>query len=222
MCGRYTLSSQRLTTIEARLGQSFPELQARYNITPSQLVPAVRWANGRYELASLKWGLLPAWAKEAKFSYSTINARAETVDAKPAFRTAFRRQRCLIPADGFYEWVEIAGRKQPYYIQLKGHEVFAFAGLWEHWSGPEGEAIESCTIIVTDANQAIRPIHDRMRVILPPASYSEWLAPDTRMDVLKQLLKPCDSEAVELYPVSQKVNSPRNDGPDLIERVDGA
>jgi putative SOS response-associated peptidase YedK len=136
MCGRYTLSSQRLTTIEARLGQSFPELQARYNITPSQLVPAVRWAEGRYELASLKWGLLPAWAKEAKFSYSTINARAETVDTKPAFRTAFRRQRCLIPADGFYEWVEIAGRKQPHYIQLKGHEVFAFSGLWEHWSGP--------------------------------------------------------------------------------------
>lgn len=219
MCGRYTLSSRRLATLEQRLGQSLPEVQPRYNIAPSQLVPAVRQMDGQYQFAMLKWGLLPAWAKDPKLGYSTINARAETVDTKPAFRKAFGRRRCLIPADGFYEWAEVAGHKQPYYIQLKEHDVFAFAGLWEHWQAPSGEAIESCSIIVTDANQIIRPIHERMPAILPPGVYTQWLALDTRPEALKQLLRPYDPEAMVLYPVGLNVNSPRNDGPELIAPI---
>ena len=167
MCGRYTLHTPRDRIREryriARDLATLEKLFERYNIAPSQQVAAVRIArDGVRELVPLRWGLIPHWAKDPKTGYSMINARAESVATKPAFRDAFRRRRCLIPADGFYEWKQVGTAKQPFHIRLKGGEDFAFAGLWEHWQG-EGQEIESCSIIVTDANELLSHIHDRSR-----------------------------------------------------------
>jgi putative SOS response-associated peptidase YedK len=220
MCGRYSLSVS-----PARIQQQFelplvPDLGARYNIAPTQAVPVVRQTGSRRELALLRWGLIPHWAREERTGYSMINARAETVAQKPAFRAAMRTRRCLVPADGFYEW-RAAGRvKQPYHIRLRDADVFAFAGLWEHWTGEDGREIESFTIIVTDANEQLRPIHDRMPVILSPGDYALWLDPAVRdPQRLMPLLKPYPSERVLLTPVSPRVNSPGNDDPDCIAPV---
>lgn len=216
MCGRFTLH-----TPYDQLGEYFgiadmPETAASYNIAPSQNVPAVRVADRRRELALLRWGLLPGWAKEAKTSYRMINARAETVAEKPAYRTAFRRRRCLLPADGFYEWRQTADGKQPYYIRMRDAGVFAFAGLWERWEGAD-EVIESCTIIVTGANDAIRPVHDRMPVIIAPEAYAQWLDPELQEPAsLSPLLRPWPGDAMEVYPVSTRVNRPKNNDPECI------
>ncbi len=182
MCGRYSITKP----VEA-MRQLFdfagplPNLPARYNVAPTQEVPIIRSQGGDGDggggraLAMLRWGLIPFWAKEPSIAYRMINARAETVATKPAFRAAFRARRCLVPADGFYEWQKRGRAKQPFRIVLKGEALFAFAGLWERWSGGEGEVIESCTIIVTEANELLRPIHDRMPVILDPADLGAWL-----------------------------------------------
>jgi putative SOS response-associated peptidase YedK len=216
MCGRYTLSARRLRLLEERLNTPFPELVPRYNIAPSQDVPAVRANDDGYALVMLHWGLVPSWAKESKSRYSMINARAETVAEKPAYRTPLRHRRCLIPADGFYEWKQNNGRKQPFYIRMKGGEPFAFAGLWEHWEG-DGQVVESCSIIVTEANEVVRPIHDRMPVILAPEDYRLWLDPTLiKTAPLQALLRPYPGEAMETYAVSARVNSPRNDTEDLV------
>ena len=223
MCGRYCLTTapeaiRRLCKVTSPL----PNLPARYNIAPTQDVTVVRPAKegqGR-ELALLRWGLVPRWADSPKIGYRMINARAETVATKPAFRAAFRARRCLIPADGFYEWRKEGTQKQPYRIGRQDGEVFALAGLWEHWQGPDGEVIDSCTIIVTAANDLLRPIHDRMPVILDPADFDVWLegGPEAA-NAAAALLRPYPSGALAAYPVSTRVNSPKNDDAGLIAPV---
>lgn len=175
------------------------------------------------EFSLARWGLVPHWAKEVKTGYSMINARAESVAVKPAFRAAFRRRRCLIPADGFYEWQQKPGSKlkQPWFVTLKEGQPMAFAGLWERWYPPQeqdGEPLESCTIIVTDANKLMRKIHDRMPVILSPETWETWLDPMYNdVPALQSLLKPYPPEELTAWPVTAKVNNPRNDTPDCIE-----
>jgi len=220
MCGRYSIT----TPVEAlvrlfRFGGPPPNLPPRYNVAPTQQVPIVRRApaDGERELAQVRWGLIPFWAKDAKIGYSLINARAEGVDTKPSFRAAFKSRRCLIPADGFYEWQKKGGGKQPWRITLKDGEPFAFAGLWERWDkAPDGVPVESCTIVTTSANQLVRPLHDRMPVILAPDDYAAWLGEDEVREVT-ELLRPYPSEAIRAYPVRTVVNSPKNDGPECIE-----
>jgi putative SOS response-associated peptidase YedK len=225
MCGRFVQSSTsecyaRLFDVEDRqLGNLTP----RYNVAPTQTTWAcLVAADGRRDLAILRWGLVPHWSKGPDSRYSMINARAETVHQKPAYRDAFRLRRCLIPADGFYEWKSVKGGKQPYFIRRQDAEPMAFAGLWEHWKDPQsGQALNSCTIIVTDANELMRPIHDRMPVILDPADFERWLGtgPEHARDLLP-LLRPAPPEDLEAYPVARAVNSPKNEGRELIERVE--
>ena len=220
MCGRF--SQAKDADRYARLFGLTTDMRfrVRYNVAPSQAVLLCRVAEwGKWELVTLTWGLVPHWAKEPSTSYSTINARAETVATKPAYRDAFRQRRCLIPADGFYEWKPGKPRKQPHYIRRKDGEPFAFAGLWERWQRGE-QRIESCTIIVTTANDVVAPIHDRMPVILDPAAYSRWLDPQSDQQTLQALLRPSSARDLEAYPVGFEVNDPVNDGPELIARRD--
>jgi len=219
MCGRFVRVSplERFTELFGASGH--PQVKVSYNIAPgSQLLVARASGHGGRELTTLKWGLVPAWSDEPKTPYSTINARAETVASKPSFRSAFRRRRCLIAADGFYEWhPRPDGHKQPYYIQLHPEAPFAFAGLWEHWER-EGEVLETCSIIVTEANALMQPIHERMPVILSPDSYATWLNPAITDPVLLQpLLTPYPAQHMKKHAVRTFVNNPRNDGRDLIE-----
>lgn len=217
MCGRYARFTPAEIYAQLFDAKEGPVLEPRYNVAPVQPVLAARNApGGGRELVTLHWGLIPAWAKDPKTGYRTINARAETVASKPAFRQAFRRRRCLIAADGFYEWKRTDGRKQPYYIKLKEGEPFAFAGLWERWQGGE-TAIESCTIIVTEANNLVRTIHDRMPVILAPEDYHPWMDPEPRdPNDLQALLGPFPAERMVAHPVGLAVNNPRNDKPELL------
>jgi len=222
MCGRFAQSSS-----PKKIAQRFqvhpshshvPEGRVpRYNLAPSQPVMAIRLEpEGERELVELTWGLLPSWSKEPKLGYSTINARAETVAEKPTYRSAFRKRRCLIPADGFFEWQTTPTGKQPWYITSQDSSPLAFAGLWEHWEGA-GQAIKSCTIIVTAANSIMRPIHDRMPVILPEDQWQDWLAVETPPDELKALLNPYSSEHMRAWKVSKRVNSSKSEGKKLIE-----
>ncbi|OLD95704.1 MAG: hypothetical protein AUI36_46070 [Cyanobacteria bacterium 13_1_40CM_2_61_4] len=170
------------------------------------------------KLAMLRWGLLPAWVKEPTKVQQPINAKAETAAEKPMFRDAFKRRRCLVPADGFYEWKQEGGRKQPVYIHMKDGEPFAIAGLWEQWEGQDGEVIESCTLLTTEPNDRLAPIHNRMPVILDPKDYAQWLDPDLQdVSRLKTLLHPYTSEQMTYYPVNLRVNNPRNDDVLCIE-----
>src|SRR5262249_8129107 len=160
---------------------SFPELRPRYNVAPSQLVPVVRLgADGGRQLELLRWGLVPSWAKDEKIGYSLINARSETVAEKPSFRSAFKQRRCLVLESGFYGWAPRDGKKQPWLFGLQGAEPFAFAGLWERWEKGEGDPLETCTIITTEANDTVRPVHNRMPVILPHDSLAAWLDPELK------------------------------------------
>lgn len=218
MCGRYSLDAKAEDLIKYFGVINHLPLKPRYNIAPSQMAPVIRRARAGREVVLMRWGLVPHWAKDAKFGYHTINARAETVDSKPAYRDAFRRRRCLVPATGFFEWRNLGDRKQPYNIRLKDRSLFALAGLWDRWTDPEGKKLQSFTIIVTDANEALRPIHDRMPVILNPGDYDLWLDPEQQnATLLKALLKPLPSYAVASYPVSRRVGSPANDDPGLLE-----
>jgi putative SOS response-associated peptidase YedK len=176
---------------------------------------------GGRELALVRWGLIPAWAKEASIGGRLINARSETVAEKPAFRSAFRKRRCLVPADGFYEWRkrEGGGPKQPMLVRRRDGAPFAFAGLWEHWRGPEGE-VQTCTILTTEANAVLAPIHDRMPVILDPAAYDRWL--DPARPGAEELLRPCSDGWLEAFPVSTRVNNVRNDVAELIAPMNPA
>jgi putative SOS response-associated peptidase YedK len=185
-------------------------------------VAAARLATetGDREFVLLRWGLVPFWAKDPKIGSRMINARSETVATKPAFRAAFRRRRCLVLADGFYEWQKVQGGKQPHYVRLKDGSPFAFAGLWERWQGESQGMVESCTLLTTEPNDLIRPLHNRMPVILQPQAYSLWL--DTETDdaqALQALLRPFPSEGMLAYPVSRWVNSPANDDQRCIEPV---
>jgi len=224
MCGRFTLRASASVIAEQFGLLEVPELSARFNIAPSQPVPVVRLrpdgpgSGPRRELVLMRWGLIPGWAKDPAIGNRMINARAETVAEKPAFRAALRRRRCLLPADGFYEWQRIGKRKQPYFIRLRDDRPFAFAGLWESWEGPDQARIESCTLLTTDANELMRPIHDRMPVILPPEAYQPWLDPSLeRPEELRPLLKPYPSEAMLAYPIGTLVNIPTNEDPRCVE-----
>jgi putative SOS response-associated peptidase YedK len=166
----------------------------------------------------MHWGLVPSWAKDRWAGSRMINARAETIAQKPAYRAAFRRRRCLVLADGFYEWQRLDGKKRPYFIHLRSDRPFAFAGLWEHWQGPE-EELQSCALVTTEANDLMRPIHDRMPVILPEADYARWLDPSLdEPESLLPLLRSYPSEAMAAYRVSTYVNSPTHDAPACVER----
>jgi len=220
MCGRFTLVTAPEIVAEYFELEAVPDLLPRYNIAPTQPAPAILVASGRpaREFRTLRWGLIPAWAKDPAIGNRMINARAETVEEKPAFRSAFRRRRCLIVSDGFYEWKKEPHRKQPFYIRMRDDVPFAFAGLWEHWEGPDGTSVDSCAILTTLPNDVLRPIHDRMPVILHPSNYNLWLDPQMdKIDRLKPLVCPYPAEEMKAFPVSRRVNSPTRDDPDCIE-----
>jgi putative SOS response-associated peptidase YedK len=220
MCGRFAFYSPHEAVVRLfGVGPDTPEVEPRWNIAPTQFVPAVRADEaGRRSLSMLYWGLVPGWAKEKAIGARMINARAETLAEKPSFRSAFKRRRCLVLADGYYEWQRSGAVKQPYYIRLASGEPFAMAGLWERWRDPEsGSPLESCTIVTTTPAAAIAHLHDRMPVILAPESYGIWLAPDREQSVeIDRLLGPSGLD-LAAGPVGRQVNNARNDGPDLVE-----
>jgi putative SOS response-associated peptidase YedK len=197
-----------------------PDLLPRYNVAPSQEVPVVRQRGETRELTLLRWGLIPFWSKDPKRGPTPINARSDSASEKPAFRQAFRRHRCLLPADGFYEWKKEGTKKQPVLFRMRDEGPFAFAGLWDRWEGPEGQIIQSCTLLTTEPNELVAPVHDRMPVILPPEAYALWLDPtETEAARVQPLLRPYPAEAMTATLVSPRVNSPREDDPGLIAPV---
>jgi len=207
--------------MEAFSWVTFPDhnFAPRYNIAPTQPI-AVVTNSGENKLDFFTWGLVPFWAKDPSIGNRMINARAETLAEKPSFKNAFKRRRCLILADGFYEWQKIPGEKSkiPTYIHMKDGKPFAFAGLWEDWHSPDGSQILSATIITTSPNKLMEPIHNRMPVILPPKAYQQWLTPsEADIQKLSAILRPYDADKMEAYPVSRMVNSPQNDLPALIQ-----
>ena len=223
MCGRITFraSGKDLATLFDLIEPPDLELEPRYNVAPTQPVVAVREAaNGAgRELVRLRWGLVPHWSKDLKIGYKLINARSETVASTPAFRSAFKARRCLIPADGYYEWQRLDGKKQPFLFRRKDGRPFAFAGLWERWSPPEGEVVESCTILTTEANELAKTVHDRMPVIVDGTDFALWLNPAGKLEQCQALLRPYAGEGMEAYPVTSFVNNPRNQGSQCVERV---
>jgi putative SOS response-associated peptidase YedK len=222
MCGRYTLTSspEAIRALFAYAEQ--PNFPARYNIAPTQPIGIVRLVDGRRHFALVRWGLLPSWVKDPKAFSLIINARGESVADKPAFRAAMKRRRCLIPADGFYEWKAGAPRKQPFYIHAKSGAPLAFAGLWETWTGPNGEELDTAAIVTTDANATLSPLHDRMPVIVPPDAFDRWLGKGSVDAALAQtLIRPAPDELLEAYPVSTDVNRVANDNPKLLDLFTG-
>lgn len=219
MCGRFTLASSP-ESIEHEFGvESIPELEPRFNIAPSQDVATVdQDREGARRLVMRRWGLIPYWARDPRIGARQINARAETVDSRPSYRDAFQRRRCLVPADGFYEWGEVSrGPRQPYYLSRPDAACFGIAGLWERWRAAEGEWIESCTLLTVAANAAVRPVHDRMPAIVAPADYALWLDRDVRdPESLRRLLRPPADDALVLRPVSRRVNRPEFDDAECI------
>lgn len=223
MCGRFAL----LTPGEQLLIQfgvdrtpvDVSMIAPRYNIAPTQPVVVVRAVSAgstpaisnQRELTFLLWGLIPSWVKEPKIGSRLINARAETAAEKPSFRAAFKRRRCLVLADGFYEWQKLNGKKQPLFIHLTERKPFALAGLWESWHSPDGGVLDTCTILTTSANEFMAPIHNRMPVILEPEDYNTWLFPGDQPDLAQHLLRPFADEKMAAYPVNTWVNNPAND-----------
>jgi putative SOS response-associated peptidase YedK len=222
MCGRFsqTFSSKDLRD-HFLLDESF-DPEPRYNIAPSLDVAAVRQEEGRRRLVSLYWGLIPFWADDPKIGYRTLNARSETAYKSPAFRAAFRSRRCLIPANGFFEWDKKEGTKQPYFIHRTDEKPIAFAGLWEHWEDREGkEIIESCTILTTNASEPVASLHDRMPVILEPEDFNLWLDPqEQKVQRLRNLLHPAPAGILAMYPVSKYVNKAGNEGEKCVEPIE--
>jgi putative SOS response-associated peptidase YedK len=221
MCGRFALIIDASLLADVFDVDPPRELKPRFNIAPTQTIPIVR-ANkeGSRELALVRWGLVPSWAKDEKIGARMINARGETVAEKPSFRSAVKSRRCLIPADGFYEWVRTDEGKQPHFIHFSDGGPFALAGLWERWNKGGGGPLDTCTIITTTPNDLIADLHDRMPVILPPGHFTEWLEPAPLTPKrLQDLLVPHPPEGMEAYPVSTYVNKPVNDGPECIARV---
>ncbi len=223
MCGRYTLTATNEELAEVFALLDVPALEPRYNIAPTQNVPVVRvLETSRPRLLHLlRWGLIPHWAKDPGIGSRMINARCESVDTKPAFREAFRRRRCLPLSDGFYEWKRLGTKKQPYYIRRNDGQPFAFAGLWEHWQGPDETLIDSYTILTTEPNDLVEPLHNRMPVILSPQDYDLWLDPEVQdARRLKPLLRPCDSGEFVADPVGTRVNNSANDDPSCVVPLD--
>jgi putative SOS response-associated peptidase YedK len=218
MCGRFTLTADpELIQQTFNLDTIPASMTPRYNVAPSQPVAVITNENPR-ELTFHRWGLIPSWSKDPKIGNRMINARSETADEKPSFRAAFKRRRCLIPADGFYEWMSRKDGKAPMYIHLQDRELFAFAGLWEIWHSPQGDEMRTCTILTGDANEFIRPLHHRMPIILDRVDYDLWLSPDEMpSEALKPLMRSYDPERMAFYEVAKTVNSPANDTPACIE-----
>jgi putative SOS response-associated peptidase YedK len=219
MCGRFTLHTPESQIREVfNLKHTEPlGLSPRYNISPSQDIPIILDTENNQEIVMARWGLIPTWSKESKSKYSTINARIESVAEKPTYRTPFKQRRCLIPADGFYEWKVVNGNKIPHHIRMRDSSVFAFAGLWDHWEG-EGETLDSCTIIVMPANEVMKPLHERMPAIIAPTHYDLWL--DSRItdkQEIMQYLNSAPSSQLTAYPVSSWVNSPKNNDERCIQ-----
>ncbi len=221
MCGRFNLRTPATDLVKFFDLPRSPPLQPRYNIAPTQPALVIRQVDGSRRAELMHWGLIPSWSKDSKIGSRMINARGETVAVKPSFRAAFKRRRCLIPTNGFYEWKKTGGKsKQPYHIGMQDGQLFAFAGLWEHWEGADGSAINSCTIITTEANQLLADLHDRMPVILDSEDYVRWLDPENEdKDELQSLLVPHDPDVMSTYPISTIVNNPRNEVPDCIEAI---
>jgi putative SOS response-associated peptidase YedK len=217
MCGRYAITSAP-EAIRRLFGYADqPNFPPRYNVAPTQPIPVVRLVEGQRRFALVRWGLLPSWVKDPKTFTLLINARGESVCDKPAFRAAMRRRRCLIPADGFYEWKRAGARKQPYYVHLKAGGPLAFAGLWETWMGPNGEELESAAIVTTNANALLAPIHDRMPVVLEPQAFDLWLdCENVDAETAAALIAPARAGLLAVYPVSTAVNRVANDDASLI------
>jgi len=219
MCGRYSLYLTYRDLLEIFGLEEDGSFGPRFNIAPSQDIPAIRRDGQERRLALLHWGLIPSWARDAKIAYRTINARAETAHKMPSFRAAFRQRRCLIPASGFFEWKREGKTKQPFHIRRRDGQPMAFAGLWEQWGDPKDEAvIESCSILTTRANREVSRIHDRMPVILEPGDFDLWLDPQEHLvEKLQTLLRPAADGRLILEPVSSYVNNPRNEGEKCLE-----
>jgi putative SOS response-associated peptidase YedK len=218
MCGRYTIIASP-EVIRALFGyQEQPNFPSRYNVAPGQPIPIVRLIDGKRHFALVRWGLLPSWVKDPKAFALLINARGESACEKPAFRAAMNRRRCLIPVDGFYEWKTDGSRKQPYFIRTKSGGPFAFAGLWETWTGPDGEELETAAIVTTKANRTLTPIYDRMPVIVPPEAFDLWLD-NANVDpaTASALIRSAPENLLDAYPVSTDVNRTANDNPKLVE-----
>lgn len=225
MCGRFALISSTEEVADA-LGvdpaviADIPPAVPRFNIAPTQPVLAAYLDDaGQRRLTFFQWGLVPSWSKDVTIGSRLINARSETVTEKPSFRNAFKRRRCLIPADGFYEWQKLNGGKQPMYIHGADGRPLALAGLWEVWQEPEGTRLQTCTILTTTPNELMAPIHDRMPVILEPADFGMWLEPGAHPDEALHLLRPYPAAKMKAYPVSTAVNNPRHDMPECIQPI---
>lgn len=218
MCGRYELHhNPDVMALMFELGME-PDWLPRYNIAPSQQAPIVRVDRGGMRKASMtRWGLIPHWAKDKSIAYKTINARAETIATTPAYRDAFKKHRCLVPASGFYEWQVRGSGKQPYRIGMIDDAPFAFAGLWSRWNDPEGQTIDTYTIVTTEPNALTAKVHSRMPVILAREDYARWL--DYEIPDAQALLRPYPADEMRAYPVSSRVGSPKNDAPELIEPI---
>lgn len=232
MCGRMLLTTP-VSEIQKIFGvPEAPNLAPRWNIAPTQDIAAVRVGSedggrGGRHLVLLRWGLVPHWAEDPCIGNRMINARAESVADKPAFRTAFRQRRCLIPIDGFYEWQALEGgkRKQPYAIRRRDRAPMALAGLWERWPGPKGQSLppqplQTATIVTTTANAVLKPLHDRMPVVLAPSDWDLWLDERAPLPMVQDLLRPAPDDALEAYPVSTRVNNVRNDDESCIVPID--
>ena len=217
MCGRYRLTraDKLAEKFDAELAE---ELHPRYNIAPTQPVPVVRASGSRRVIASMRWGLIPNWAKDA--SMAQINARSETLLERPVFKESFERRRCLIPADGFYEWKQNGRSKPPFHFAMKDDSLFAFAGIWDRWKSRQSATVESCAILTTRPNELLRDVHDRMPVILRPEKYYEWLgASASECGRLRNVLTPFEAAGMKRFPVSSSVNDVENDTPECIQEV---
>ncbi len=219
MCGRFSMTGSR-EELEEEFGLPFPEYQPRYNIAPAQPVWTILVGeNGTPRAVRLRWGLIPAWAKDPAIGHRMINARAETLAEKPAYRGAFARRRCLILTDGFYEWQRVGGRKVPMRIRLASGRPFALGGIWEECDLPDGTPVQSCAIVTTAASEFMRPIHERMPLILARGERERWIDPATNRATYEEMLRPYVGEDLKAYAVSTLVNSPTNDTPEVIEPV---
>lgn len=222
MCGRYTITSPPEAMRDLFAFAEQPNFPARYNVAPTQPVPIVRLEGGRRHFVLVRWGLIPSWSKEEPRTL-LINARAETIAEKPSFRGAFRHRRCLMPADGFYEWKAMPrGPKQPFYIRRRDRKPFAFAAIWDNWMTADGSEIESCAIVTTEANATLAPIHARMPVILDEKDWDRWLDPETPLKELRALMKPAPDDLLEAIPVAPAVNRVVNDNAGLVVEVSEA
>lgn len=222
MCGRFTLRAGAGELMRFFGLEGVADFPARYNIAPTQTVAIVRHSASGRALDFVRWGLIPSWSRDPRIGSSLINARSETAAEKPSFRTAFRKRRCVIPCDGFYEWEAVAGQKlkQPWLIGVRDSPLFGFAGLWESWHAPTGETVETCSILTTSSNELLRPLHDRMPVILDPSDFERWLVPDVQTaETLRALMVSFPADRMQRFRVSTLVNSPKNETAECVRPI---